>query len=189
MLRAIFLLSLSLILLGGCGGRAAEDMQATDDPFRPYKEIEGGVHRFAVKPGQMAIRLVAQIDRKTGATKTLFKVHHHYVGQHRFNFESARNIRAELLTFSVVARYGNCSVRKDCPLDELYTVEVPEADLRQTGASGYPFKVFPRVGGDVLVLVPTEVIKNMLALLDLDRRKGAVIAVAKPEGLAASKPK
>ncbi len=162
--------------IAACQTRPPDKVLAKDDSFRPYRELESGVLRLAVNPGQMQIRLIAQIDRKTGVSTTLVKVQHSYQGQHRSNYESARNANAEPLKFSVIARYGNCHVRKDCPMDELYSVELPEAELRQSGAQGYRFKVFPRVGHDILVSVPQDMIKSLLTLLDADRRGGGVEA-------------
>jgi hypothetical protein len=162
--------------MAACQTRPPEDILAKDDSFRPYRELESGVLRIIVNPGHVLIRLIAQIDRKTGASITIAKVQHSYLGQHRSNYDTARNAKAEPLKFSVVARYGNCHVRKDCPLDELYIVEIPEAELRAAGAQGYPFKVFPRVGHDVLITVPQVMVKSLLTLLDADRRSGGVEA-------------
>jgi hypothetical protein len=173
--RVVLVLVLSLGL-SACQTRPPDSILAKDDTFRPYRELESGVLRLSVSPGHMMIRLIAQIDRKTGVSTTLVKVQHSYLGQHRSNYESARNSKAEPLKFSVVARYGNCHARKDCPIDELYLVELPEAELRGSGAQGYPFKVFPRVGHDILVTVPHDMIKNLLTLLDADRRGGVMWA-------------
>jgi hypothetical protein len=164
--------------LGGCTGRAPETILASNDTFRPYRELESGVLRLSVTPGHMLIRLIAQIDRKTGTGTILVKVQHSYLGQHRNTYETARNAKAEPLKLTVVARYGNCHVRTDCPIDELYMIEIPEAELRAAGPLGYHYKVFPRVGRDILVAVPADMIKGLLTMLDADRRAKPTAQVA-----------
>jgi hypothetical protein len=158
-----------LAMTAGCVSRAPDQVLAKDDTFRPYRELESGVLRLQVAPGHMLIRLLAQIDRKTGVSTTLVKVQHSYLGQHRSNFDTARNARAEPLKLTVVARYGNCHTRKDCPIDELYAIEIPEVELRAAGPKGYPYKVFPRVGHDILVTIPQDMIKSLLVMLDRER--------------------
>ncbi len=152
-----------------------------DDQFRPYREVETAAFRFPVQPGNITMRLVAQIDRASGAAAVLVKIHHHYLGQHRHTYETARNNRAEQLKLTVVARYGNCHVKTNCPLDELYIVEIAEADLRASHKTGYPFKVFPRVGTDILVLVPPEMIASLFGLVDLDRSRALIASRDAPK--------
>jgi hypothetical protein len=170
------LLSVGVVLLclgiGGCVPTPPTNAIAKDDPFRPYREVETEVFRYGAQPGVMALKLVAQIDRQTGTTVTLIKVHHAYQGKHRFNYESARNIRAEPLKFTSVARYGGCREKPSCPLDEMYTVEMPEADLRASAAKGYALKVFPRTGPDMIIMIPPEMIASLSALLDKERARG-----------------
>jgi hypothetical protein len=165
-------------MLAACTMKPPTDAAARDDQFRPYREVETAPYRFIVQPGNMTMRLVAQIDRQTGAVATLVKVHHNYVGQHRHTYETARNSRAEQLKLTVVARYGNCHVRTNCPLDELYIVDIPETDLRTAGKSGYAFKVFPRVGQDILVTVPPEMIAALTTLVDQDKSRTSVASRA-----------
>jgi hypothetical protein len=99
-----------VMLLTACAPKPPTEAAARDDQFRPYREVETAPYRFGVQPGSMTLRLVAQIDRQTGAIATLAKIHHNYIGQHRQNYDSARNNRAEPLKLTVVARYGNCQV-------------------------------------------------------------------------------
>jgi hypothetical protein len=145
-----------------------------DDPFRPHREIETDVFRYPTNPGIIAMRLSAEIDRKSAQTTTLLKVHHSYTGRHRNNYESARNAKAELLKLTVVRRYGDCHAKPSCPIEEMYKVEIPEADLRAASATGYALKVFPHTGPDMLITIPREMIASLTALLDKDR--GAVAA-------------
>jgi hypothetical protein len=170
---------LLVLCLGACVPTPPTTALTKDDPFRPYREIETGVFRYGNHPGVMAIKLVAQVDRKSGQTVTLLKVHHSYTGQHRHNYESARNAKAEPLKFTSVARYGNCQVRTNCPIDEMYMVDIPEADLKSAGPKGYPFKVFPRTGPDVVITVPPEMITSLFALLEADRRGPAAAPTKK----------
>ena len=171
------------VCVGACVGLSAcamappTEVGARDDQFRPYREVETAAYSPSVYPGIMHIRLAGHIDRQTGAVTTLFKVKHSYVGQHRHNYEIARNAKAEQLKLTVIARYGNCRVRTDCPLDELYTIEVPEADLRAAGAQGYRYKVFPRVGPENLITVPPETVAAFLALLDKEKRGPATASI------------
>jgi hypothetical protein len=145
-----------------------------DDPFRPHREIETDVFRYPTTPGTIAMRLSAEIDRKSGQTTTLLKVHHSYTGRHRNNYESARNAKAELLKLTVVRRYGDCHTKPSCPIEEMYKVEIPEAGLRAASATGYALKVFPHTGPDMLITIPREMIVSLTALLDKDR--GAAVA-------------
>jgi hypothetical protein len=145
------------ILLGACAPAPPTEVLSKNDPFKPYSEIESLHHRVPVDPGSLVFRLVAQTD---------VKVQHSYTGRHRNNYESARNAKAQALPFNVVARYGQCRVREDCPLDELYTVEIPEAELRGARTTGYPFKVFPRTGKEIVLTVPPEMIGSLLTQLD-----------------------
>ncbi len=170
----------SAALLAACSMKPPTEAAARDDQFRPHREVETAPFRFPVQPGNMTMRLVAHIDRQTSAVTTLVKIHHNYLGQHRHNYETARNNRAEQLKLTVVARYGNCHVRTNCPLDELYIVDVPEHDLRAAAKSGYAFKVFPRVGQDIVVTVPPEMIASLSALVDQDRSRTAVASRAPP---------
>lgn len=163
---------LTCVWLAACVASPPTTALTKDDPFRPYREIETEVFRTGTRPGTLAVKLVAQVDRKTAAATTLLKVHHHYSGVHRNNYESARNAKAEPLKFISVARYGQCRT-KECPIDEMYMVEIPEADLKAAGSAGYTLKIFPRVGPDVLITVPPEMIKSILTLLDADRRTAA----------------
>jgi hypothetical protein len=169
---------LASLWLSACAASPPTTALTKDDPFRPYREIETDVFRTGTRPGTLAMKLVAQVDRKTAVTTTLLKVHHHYMGQHRNTYESARNAKAEPLKFISVARYGQCRT-KDCPIDEMYMVEIPEADLKSAVVSGYALKVFPRVGPDILITVPPEMIKSIMTLLDADRRTLAAATPAK----------
>lgn len=158
------------VALGACAMTPPTDVGTRDDQFRPYREVETATYVVGVNPGSMQLRLAGQIDRQTSLVTTLVKVKHAYIGRHRNNYEIARNDRAEQLKLTVIARYGGCRNNDACPLDELYTVEVPEADLRAASRAGYRYKVFPRVGQDILVTVPPETIATFLALLDKEKR-------------------
>jgi hypothetical protein len=171
------------VLVSACAMQPPTNAVVRNDQFKPYREIETAPYRVGVQPGVITMRLGAQIDRQSGAVTTFVKIHHHYLGQHRHNYETARNSRAEALKLTVVARYGSCNVRTNCPLDELYGVEVPEADLRAARTTGYAFKVFPRVGPDVLVTVPAEMLTSMLGLLDTDRAPAVLAARPPPKPL------
>jgi hypothetical protein len=164
---------LAVLLLAGCTAAPPTEVLSKDDPFKPYREIESPHHRVPVNPGSVLYRLVAQTDRATGTTAILVKVQHSYLGRHRNTYESARNARAEPLPFTVIARYGQCRVREDCPIDELYTVQVPEADLRAARDKGYAFKVFPRTGPEIVITVPPEMIASLTARLDAERKPAA----------------
>jgi hypothetical protein len=178
MLRCVCFVLLAM-LTTACTMKPPTEAATKDDQFRPYREVETAPFRFPVQPGAMILRLVAHIDRHSGAVATMVKIHHSYIGQHRHNYETARNNRAEPLKLNVVARYGNCQVRTNCPLDELYIVDLAEGDLRAAGKAGYLFKVFPRVGQDILVTVPPEMITSLFALVDQDRSR-ATVALREP---------
>lgn len=165
--------------LAACTMAPPTDVGARDDQFRPYREVETAAYSPSIYPGAMQIRLAGHIDRQTSAVTTLVKVKHHYLGRHRHNYEIARNDRAEQLKFNVIARYGGCRNNDSCPLDELYSVELPEADLRAAGKKGYRYKVFPRVGPEILITLPPETIDAFLLLLDKEKR-GPITAAIPP---------
>jgi hypothetical protein len=165
--------------VGACAPAPPTEVLSKNDPFKPYSEIESLHHRVPVDPGWLVYRLVAQTDRGSGASTILVKVQHSYTSRHRNNYESARNAKAQALPFNVVARYGQCRLREDCPLDELYTVQIPEADLRAARTTGYPFKVFPRVGNEILITVPPEMIGSLFKQLDASRASGKMAAATK----------
>ena len=166
------------LALAACAVTPPTEVGARDDPFRPYREVVTAAYAPSVFPGHMQIRLAGHIDRQTGAITTLFKVKHNYLGKHRHNYEIARNERAQDLKLTVIARYGGCRNNDNCPLDELYTIEVPEADLRTAGKKGYRYKVFPRVGPEILITLPPETIDAFLALLDKEKSGPTMAAAA-----------
>ena len=182
---AVFCLGAGLGL-SACAIGPPTDVAARDDQFRPYREVETATYMIPVHPGMMQLRLTAHIERTTGAVTTLIKVKHAYTGQHRHNYGIARNERAEQLKLNVVARYGNCRVRTECPLDELYTIEVPETELRAATTKGYRYQVFPQVGPDILVTVPAPTIAAFFALLDKETRGPATASIT-PAQKAAKK--
>ena len=66
-----------------------------------------------------------------------------------------------------------------CTYTEVFTVEIPEAELRQASPEGYRFKVFARLGPGAEVIIPKVQIAALLARIDADRLPGAKPAAQK----------
>lgn len=159
----------------------ASQIRTADDQFKPYREFISGEMRAANAAGLGNKALIARVDRKTGAVTTLLEFHIVYSDTHRRLYETARNNRAELLQLSSVQRQGQCKYASgnECPYSELFTVFLPDAQLRTAGPEGYPIKIFARNGPDLLIAIPKPLITSLLAKVDADKAAGGVTVAGK----------
>ncbi len=148
---------------------APGQVQVRDDQFRPYREYTTGRIRAGTYPNLLAVELSGRIDRTSGALTTLISVEFAYLSDHKRNYESARDSRAQPLRFTRLASHGRCPPGAKCAFTEVFTVDIPDAELRQAPAAGYQLKVFARKGGDALVTIPKAQIVGLLARIDADR--------------------
>lgn len=156
-----------LFLLGGCSiPPPAAEIREKDDPFSPQKQMATGFVRVPSTAAVVGLQLVGDVDRGTGAAKATARLQLLYVDGHGRKYEVARNDRAEQLALVTQATKGRCSLGNKCPHEEIIAVSIPVAELRRGTAEGYRFKLFARIGPDVLVTVPKELVVNLLASID-----------------------
>jgi hypothetical protein len=166
------------VLMSGCASLPPPtEVQAIDDPFRPFVEYHAGLASVAQWESSATVRLVGRIDRKTREPSTHVFVEMAYTSETRRHYETARNIRAELLAVTKHAGSGNCGGKGPCPHGEVVTIHVPIDDLRRAGPQGYALKLFAKYGPEATLTMPKPVIDAMLARLDKDR--GAPVAISK----------
>jgi hypothetical protein len=116
----------------------------------------------------------AQIDRVSGNVKIIARTRIAYVdGRHR-HYDVARNNKAQQLVLTHVSAKGQCKLGNTCPQEEIVAVELPEADLRGSAANGYPFKLFAKIGPEVLVVAPKDLVANLLTQINADRKQTPV---------------
>lgn len=144
-------------------------IQVRDDQFTPYREYTTGRVRAGTYPNLLALELNGRIDRKSGALTTLLNVEFAYVSDHKRGYETARNSQAQPLRFTRLSSHGRCPPGAKCSYGELFTVEIPEAELRQAAPEGYQLKVFARNGPGAVVSIPKAQIVALLARIDADR--------------------
>ncbi|HKZ96597.1 MAG TPA: hypothetical protein VJ045_06415 [Hyphomicrobiaceae bacterium] len=161
-------LAISLLAAGSAAAHAGE-IALRDDTFLPYREYSAGQVRLSSYPNLIATELLARVDRKTGAISTLVSLEFAYGGDHLRSYESARNARAETLRFNAISHRRSCEKKDLCVYDEIFTVEIPETELRGAPSDGYQLKVFARGGGDAVVTVPRATIERLLAAVDKQR--------------------
>ena len=150
-------------------------IQLRDDKFRPYREYTTGQIRAGAYPNLLAVQLSGPIDRQSGALTTLLSVEFAYVSDHKRGYEAARNSRAQPLRFTRVASNRRCQFGGPGTHSEVFTVEIPEAELRQAAPEGYQLKLFARNGPEAVVGIAKSQIVALLARIDADR-----LARAKP---------
>jgi hypothetical protein len=155
-------------------------IQLRDDKFSPFREYTTG--QVATRSGQnvLGVEFLGRIDRQSGLVPILLKVEFGYLSSRKRSYEVARNSRAEPLPFTKVASNRRCEFgATDCVHSEAFTVEIPQAELRQAGPEGYQLKVFARSGPGVTVGLPKATIVAMLAKIDADRSAKAKPGPAK----------
>jgi hypothetical protein len=160
-----------VLALAACTTLPPSEIRVRDDQFSPYRELATGFVAPSSSSAQLGLQLVAQIDRASGSAKILARTRIAYVDSRRRHYTVARNNKAEQLALTHVSAKGQCNLGSSCPHEEIVAVEVTEADLRRSAAEGYPFKLFAKIGPEVLVLVPKAMVANLLAQIDEDRRQ------------------
>ncbi len=153
----------------------AGQVHLRDDKFSPYREYTTGPVRAGTHPNLLAVQLIGRIDRQSGVLATLLSVEFAYVSSHKRGYEAARDSRAQPLRFTKVASNGRCQFGATCIYSEVFTVDIPEAELRQAAPEGYQLKLFARNGPGAVVGLPKAQIVALLARIDADR-----LAKAKP---------
>ncbi len=169
-----FAASIALLGLAACaGGASAPEIALRDDAFRPYREYTTGQRVVRAYPNTLATELIARVDRKTGATTTLLSADFTYWASRMRRYDSARDARAEALTFAKTSRHRACE-KGTCVYEERFTVEIPQAQLRSAPVDGYQLKVFAREGGDATITIGKGDIEQLLAALDAPVAQSAV---------------
>lgn len=122
----------------------------------------------------VGLQLVAEVDKASKDAKAIARVQVLYNDGHSRKYEVARNDRAEQLPLVTQATKGRCSLGSQCPHEEILAVTLPMADLRKMTGEGYRFKLFARIGPDVLVTVPRDLVTNIVASVDgaVAKKKG-----------------
>jgi hypothetical protein len=144
-------------------------IQLRDDKFSPHREYTTGQIRAGTYPNLLGVELIGRIDRQSGALTTLLRVEFAYMSAHKRGYEAARNSQAQSLRFTKVASNGQCRSGATCAYSEIFTVEIPEAELRQAQPEGYQLKVFARNGPGAVVAISKPQIAALLARIDADR--------------------
>lgn len=171
-MRSHFKLSAALILvlcsafMTACTiNPPAPEVAVLDDNFRPFVEYTTRPREVFAYPNSVVTRLVAHIDRKTGARYVKLGVGYSYVGAAMRKYRDARNARAERLRFQKGSRNRSCKDHR-CIFTEHFTIEVPEEELRAAPASGYELKVFARSGHATKLTVHKADIDALFLALD-----------------------
>lgn len=172
MLRGVRgVLGLAVILAGCSIAPPAAEIREKDDPFSPAKQMATGFVRVPSSAATVGLQLVAEVDRKSGEAKAVARVQLLYVDGRGRHYEVARNERAERLPLVTQAAKGRCGIGHQCPHEEIVAVTLPLADLRRVTGEGYRFKLFPKIGPEVLVTVPRELAANIVASVDRTAKK------------------
>lgn len=171
---AVALLALGTAALGlaACAPVAGEALER-DDPFQPFREYAAPRFKAGDFNTLVGVSLIARVDRASGAVAPLLKVEIAYRGRDRRSYETARNARAEALAVTSLARAGTCHGAQGCNFSEVFTVALSEPDLKAAAAPGYALKIYPKIGPEILVVVPTTAIADVLGRVDRDRRSAA----------------
>jgi hypothetical protein len=147
------------------------ELRTRDDQFSPYREIASGQLRSGTGDSRELMQLIGRIDRKTAVVSTMVQITHVYRASMRLVFETARNVRAEPLRLAQLGRTSDCSPKIGCIYTEVYTIDIPESELRQAPATGYQFKIFARIGGERLMTIPKSLTTDLLQKIDADRQQ------------------
>ncbi len=172
--RAIVCGVVLAVFVAGCSAAPpAAEIREKDDPFSPAKTMATGFVRVPSPVAVVGLQLVAEVDKKTGDAKAIARVQLLYNDAHGRKYETARNDRAEALPLVTQAAKGRCALGNQCPHEEIVAVTLPLADLRRVSGDGYRFKLFARIGPDVLVTVPRDLAANIVASVDgVGKKKG-----------------
>lgn len=174
---------LSMVVVGAlaaCASAATQieqtsAIQLVDDKFRPELEYATGTIESANEIGVGRKRLLAHVDRKSGALlRYVLAFEIGYADTGKRSYELANSAMAKSLRMSKVTGKSHCDRQSRCTVIESYLIEIPEADLRAVPADGYAIKLFARNGPDAPIVVPKPWIDSLLARVDADRVRRAV---------------
>lgn len=129
------------LLLTACAGTGAIDaasrIELRDDHFRPEIEYTTGTIETATTNGLGSKRLLATVDRKSGAlTRVVLASQIGYTGTGRRSYEVVNDASAKNLLLSTVTRNSGCDRQGSCTYVESYLVEIPEAEIRAAPPGG-----------------------------------------------------
>ena len=167
-------------MLQACAAPQSGPIQVRDDQFRPYREYTTGRVRTGTYPNLANLELNGRIDRQSGALTTQLNVELAYLSGHKRGYDTARNSHAQSLRFTRLASHGRCRAGSSCVYTEVFTVDIPEMELRQAAPEGYHLKVFARHGPDAQFIIPKVQIAALFAGLDADRVASPKTASQKP---------
>ena len=163
------------LLVGACATAeqkiaAASKIDFRDDPFSAYREYTTGALTRTNVDGSDVVLLAARINRKSGQTTTFVSVSIIYKTLERRHYEHAANGQAEALQVQKLPVQGGCDFgKKHCQFIETLHVVIPEAVLRQVSPAGYQFKIFAKLGFELLVTLQKPVVDSLLEKIDADR--------------------
>lgn len=138
-----------------------------DDPFAPHQEFTSAALRGGTAASAHTLRLVGRRDRKTGDVTMHVRVEVVYRDYVKHYYDTARNVRAEVLALHVVARDFPLCTNPPCFYGEQVRVDVPLAEITAAAGAGYQLKLFSRIGREKLITVPKELIATVLASMGI----------------------
>ena len=187
-LNRIACLGLVSVMAAACASEqqkieaASSSVSLVDDQFRPFREYSTGFIDGATASGLDSKRLIARVDRTTGALATSLEFIVTYKGRLKYTYDTARNSKAEPLKVGVIAHKASSCKRSEstCIYMEVVGVAIPEADLRNAPAEGYPVKLFAHLGPDALIPIPKQLIVSLLAKVDGAKTAAVALPSAPP---------
>ncbi len=153
----------------GLNSPEAQVVKQQDDKFLPYEEVSTATVAAKNIPNLvLEVKLIGRRDRKTRAITTQAQLHIGYTSSGVRHYESARNEKAEALPMRQIYRnISNCNRSLGlCTYSEHYLIDLPEAQLRHAGATGYPIKIFGRQGSNHMMPIPQQLIATLFKALD-----------------------
>ena len=165
------------LMLPGCATpeqklAAASNVSTVDDQFNPHRQYRTGAIKSSfnesVAVGNYETQLMAEVDRKTGASGAGLQFTIRYTANLQRKYQEARNANAEnLAVHSVVHHASDCSKKLgSCTYLEAVIIDLPVAGLRSAGNQGYPIKLFPKIGQGIELAIPKSLITSLFDGVD-----------------------
>ena len=161
------------------------DVSLRDDAFHPETEYASSIIREGTFLEPIQYQLVAKRDRRTLAVRVAVHCGITYSGFGYRHYAVARDAHAQQLVITDILKRSRHCGKGPCEHAEYFNVYVPEADIRAAAAAKatYAIKLFAKTGSERLVVVPADVVVNVLTRLD-----NRVMAGAPGSWAAQSKP-
>ena len=103
-----------------------------------------------------------------------------YVSATLFKYDEARTDKAEPLPIrDVIREQTTCSKGNGCWHRDVLVIDVPEARLRGSGASGFPIKLFSTLGPPIKIDIPKSLIVALFAAVDSGEKNQVALAAPK----------